>query len=511
MKWRIIFLVFAMLMTSCFATQAGIDVPQTVKIGLKYGSTAVESFSLKNSNGFSIHTEDKKQIAQVDQTSLTVEKARSNGTETYLVVEKGGFLEYSEALMYAENLKNTVVYYEDGVFYAVREHLATAEEANKALQECKETNEDAYILDPNDKRIRIVDTKTGETVLIFSGQTGENLEISSKKEETLFLDTVEYRGSVVVIRQSSSDMTVISKVGMNEYLYSVTPSEIPANSGIEALKTQAVCARTYAVENISRHASMGFSLCNSQHCQVYKGVSWEHKSTNRAVDDTDKQVLTYNGKIITAVYSASCGGITEDVQYVWGSPYPYLKSVKDPYCKEVHWEVPLNLSDIKAKLASKGYDFGEIQSVEITEKTPAGRVLKLQVTGSKMTKVFERETARTILGFKSQFYDIVSQNTCRILTGSGYLYWNLSGRKIATATGVSDITGTSVRILTAENGQATVKNLPIFSDEFVIKGQGNGHGVGMCQNGAMGLAENGYTYEQILKHYYTGVEITTGN
>ncbi len=511
MKYKSTFLILVMLFTSCFITQAGIDVPGTVKIGLKYESSAVESFSLQNNEGFSICVEDGEQLAVLDQKHLKIEKARTNGAETYLIIEKGGFDDYSQALSYTETHQNTVVYYEDGVFYAVHEKLANAEEAKEILQECKQSSENAYMVDPNGQRIRITDEKTGDTILIFSEQTGDHLEIASKNGGTLLLDATEYRGSIVVIRQNSSDMTVVSKIGMNEYLYSVTPSEIPASSGMEALKTQAVCARTYAVENINRHASMGFSLCNSQHCQVYKGVSWEYESTNQAVDETDKQVLTYNGKIITAVYSASCGGATEDVQYVWGSPYPYLKSVKDPYCKEVSWEVPLNLVQIKETLSAKGYDFGELQSVEVTERTPAGRVLKLKVTGSKMTKVFEREQARTILGLKSQFYDIVSQNTFRILTGSGYLYWDLTGREMMTANGIANITGTMVPVLTVENGNAVTKNLSILSSEFVIKGEGNGHGVGMCQNGAMGLAANGYTYEQILKHYYNGVEITTGN
>ena len=105
---------------------------------------------------------------------------------------------------------------------------------------------------------------------------------------------------------------------------------------------------------------MGFSLCDSQHCQVYKGVSWEKDSTTQAVNETNKQVLTYDGKIITAVYSASCGGRTEDVENVWGSPYPYLKSVEDPYCKDVSWELPLDFSTINQTLLAKGYDFGKM-------------------------------------------------------------------------------------------------------------------------------------------------------
>lgn len=510
MRYKSILLIGIMLLMSCIFVQADIAVPETIKIGLKYGSTAVKSVNLKNNNGFRIGTESGKQVAVLDETNIMVEKAQINNEETYLIIEKGGFLDYNSALTYTEENKNDMIYYEDNVFYAAREKIMNHTDANNLLWEIRQTNPSAYMIEPNQKRIRISDQKSGQTKLVFSEQTGENLEIASKNGGTLLIDSVEYRGSVIFIRQDASDMTVISKVSMNEYLYSVTPSEIPAGSGLEALKAQAVCARTYAVQNSGRHASMGFSLCDSQHCQVYKGVSWEKDSTTQAVNETNKQVLTYDGKIITAVYSASCGGRTEDVENVWGSPYPYLKSVEDPYCKDVSWELPLDFSTINQTLLAKGYDFGNLQSLEILERTPTGRVLKIQITGDKMTKVFEREQARTILNLKSQFYDIVPQNTFRILTASGFLYWNLGGREKLDANGITKIEGNAVTVLTVENGEVVPKTLPTVSESFVIKGEGNGHGVGMCQNGAIGLAEHGYSYEQILKHYYTGVEITTG-
>lgn len=510
MKYKIILFIMIMMLLPCFFVQADITVPETIKIGLKYGGTAVKSVSLKNNNGFRISTESGKQVAVLDETGILVEKAQINQEESYLIIEKGGYSDYSSALAEAEKNKNDIVYYEDNVFYIAREKIMNYSDANNLLWEIHQINASAYLVNPNAKRIRISDLKSGETKLVFSEQTGENLEIASKNGGTLLMDTTEYRGSIVFIRQDTSDMTVISRVSMNEYLYSVTPSEIPAGSGLEALKAQAVCARTYAVQNNNRHASMGFSLCNSQHCQVYKGVSWEKEKTTQAVEDTNQQVLTYDGKIITAVYSASCGGKTEDVQNVWGTPYPYLKSVDDPYCKDVHWEVPLDFSAISQTLLAKGYDFGNLQSIEILERTATGRVLKVQITGDKMTKVFEREQARTIFNLKSQFYDIVPQNTFRILTTQGFLHWNIKGREMRSMEGLRKIEGDTVTVLTVEDGKVVSKTLPTASGSFVITGEGNGHGVGMCQNGAIGLAENGYSYEQILKHYYTGVEITTG-
>ncbi len=508
MKYNAVILTLLLVILSYANIQAGVTVSEKVKIGIKYDSTAVKSVSLKSADGFFVSIEDGEDLVSLSETNLTVEKAQVNDKETYMVVVKGGFEDYQAADTYAQNNGDLTVYYEDSVYYAVREKIMTEGDAKKLLEEI--AIENAYFLSPNEKRIRIGNPKNGKTLMVFSGQNGEQLEISANAKGNLFLDSTEYRGSLVFVRQSGSDMTVISKLGMDEYLYSVTPSEIPASSGMEALKTQAVCARTYATENSNRHSSMGFQLCNSQHCQMYKGVSSEHKNTNQAVDATHGEVLTYNGKIITAVYSASCGGETESVENVWGTPYPYLKGVKDPYCKEIQWETSLDFASIAKSLQAKGYDFGAIRSIEITEKTSTGRVLQLKITGEKQTKTFGKEQARTILGLRSQMYDIVPQNAFRILTAGGFLYWNLSGREIINETGLSKIEGNTITVLTAENGETVKKQIPTISESFVIKGRGNGHGVGMCQNGAMGLAEHGYSYEEILKHYYTGVEITTG-
>ena len=173
--------------------------------------------------------------------------------------------------------------------------------------------------------------------------------------------------------------------------------------------------------------------------------------------------------------------------------------------------MPLDFAGIGQTLQSKGYDFGNLKSIEVIERTPTGRVLKLQISGDKMTKVFEREQARTIFNLKSQFYDIVPQNSLPVLTSAGMFYWSLIGREKIDRDGLSKIEGDTVTVLTYEDGKEERKVLPTASESFVIKGEGYGHGVGMCQNGAIGLADHGYSCEQILKHYFTGVEITTGN
>ena len=210
MRYKSILLIGIMLLMSCIFVQADIAVPETIKIGLKYGSTAVKSVNLKNNNGFRIGTESGKQVAVLDETNIMVEKAQINNEETYLIIEKGGFLDYNSALTYTEENKNDMIYYEDNVFYAAREKIMNHTDANNLLWEIRQTNPSAYMIEPNQKRIRISDQKSGQTKLVFSEQTGENLEIASKNGGTLLIDSVEYRGSVIFIRQDASDMTVIS-------------------------------------------------------------------------------------------------------------------------------------------------------------------------------------------------------------------------------------------------------------------------------------------------------------
>ena len=119
---------------------------------------------------------------------------------------------------------------------------------------------------------------------------------------------------------NNKKLTLINNLNMEEYLYGVVPAEIPASWHREALKTQAVAARTYAFRHLNRHGSDHFDVCATQHCAVYKGLLGEHSNTSRAVDDT-RGVVLYgsNGRLLSTFFSLSCGGRTQDVSEIWGS------------------------------------------------------------------------------------------------------------------------------------------------------------------------------------------------
>ena len=150
----------------------------------------------------------------------------------------------------------------------------------------------------------------------------------------------------------------------------VVPKEIEPYSHPEALKAQAVAARTYTIKNLSKHGTYGFQLCPTTDCQVYGGYSCESAASNAAVNATKGLVVTYNGSPASVYYFSSSGGFTENVRNVWGNlTYPYLTSVEDKYEKgdsyNYSWTKTFTIDRLTEIMASKGYNVGNVQSVSI--------------------------------------------------------------------------------------------------------------------------------------------------
>ena len=135
-----------------------------------------------------------------------------------------------------------------------------------------------------------------------------------------------YRG-YLIIQNKNQKLTVINNVGMEDYLKGVVPSEMPSSWELEALKAQAIAARSYAIANLGKRASFGFDLKDTPEDQAYGGATAETSKTNTAVEETSGLVLTYNYKVVSAFYSASAGGQTVTSKQAWGNDLPYLRSV----------------------------------------------------------------------------------------------------------------------------------------------------------------------------------------
>jgi stage II sporulation protein D len=271
-----------------------------------------------------------------------------------------------------------------------------------------------------------------------------------------------YRGRTI-IRPSSSGLTAINHVDLEHYLYSVLGGEMNGNWPQEALKAQAVAARSYALYRRNRDGNSTFDLCDTARCQVYRGVQDESTGTQTAVNGTAGQVLTYNGTIIEALFHSSSGGHTENVEDVWSTKVPYLRAVPDydQAAPVYSWTKTISRTELGNLIG-----LGPITSVTpIGNPTAGGSYRQLRFTSSSGSKAVTTENLRDILNLRSSKITIVPQTT---------------------------------------NTKANTKQTP---DTFIIQGRGFGHGLGMSQYGAKGMAEQGINYQQIVLHFFQNTRL----
>jgi stage II sporulation protein D len=349
--------------------------------------------------------------------------------------------------------------------------------------------------------------------------------------------TASYRGVVEVGRYTGNKLTAVNILEMDEYLYGVVPAEMSPSFQPEALKAQAVASRTYALSHMGAHKDAGYDLCDQGHCHVYAGMEKEHEATSRAVHETAGQVAYYNGQPINAVYFASSGGVTEDAANVWVSDVPYLKSVREINEYEPRiWTRSFTLNEITRLLTANNINIGMATAVGITRTAPSGRVLELTVYGTSGNKVLAKEEVRTFFSssaggsLESRNFTIndgISEQpvgTPNIDTPDAYVTVTDGGtaylRTLDTLYAVS-ASGIPVPLQSAyaydgknaviyyetSDGNATATSTISSGSSVTFAGRGWGHGAGMSQRGAEGMARLGYDYITILKYYYTGITV----
>lgn len=275
-----------------------------------------------------------------------------------------------------------------------------------------------------------------------------------------------YRGTVRLIA-AGRGLTVVNNVELEQYLLSVLGAEMNGNWPSEALKAQAVTARSYALEKreASIRAGQPFDLHDTQASQVYKGVQTESAGTLQAVAETAGQVLVYNNRLVEAYFHSSAGGCTEGSENVWSTALPYLKTVQNNFDQGTpanEWSKTLSAGEL-----GNMFGVGTVQRIDITKTTPiCKRVREMRIVGDRGTVVRSGDQIQSTLNLRSTLFSITPQ-------------------QVASKAG----------------GKPTV--------QFVVNGRGFGHGVGMSQWGAYNMARQNYNYQQILQQYYTGIGITT--
>jgi SpoIID/LytB domain protein len=333
-----------------------------------------------------------------------------------------------------------------------------------------------------------------EGVLWFLPEGQESLRVDGIRTRDAGKVSGTYAGRLYVTLDRNGSLAVVNAVPENRFLAGLVPAEIFPAAPMEALKAQAVAARGEILSKIGmRHIGDPFRLCSSTHCQVYSGAGHENPRTTAAVEATRGEVLfTSDGKdLADTVYSANCGGHTEHNENVWPEmpPFASLRGHRDfptaagdlfatgvtaekvarfidspppSYCGKARlgagdryrWTVIRRADELKRFFEK--YNLGAVQQVEVLERGVSGRARAVRVTGTKRTEVIRGE-----LRIRQAFGNLRS----------------------------------SLFVVEMRGGDAT------------FRGAGFGHGVGMCQTGAIGMAEAGKSYKEILRHYYLGTTL----
>jgi SpoIID/LytB domain protein len=353
-----------------------------------------------------------------------------------------------------------------------------------------------------DDEIRIKPA-TGSSMIVPNVSIGTDFHWERKEEQ-------KFGGEFKIVKEGNK-LRLINIIPIEEYLTSVISSEMSANSPLELLKAHAVISRTWLlaqkekagrIKSEQSYSSVTeteeeyirwydredhtlFDVCADDHCQRYQGITKASTDeVKEAVESTRGEILTFEGAICDTRFSKCCGGKTENFENVWEPvPHPYLQSVTDEFCgisdKKIlarilnaydqetedfyRWNVELRQEEISALIRKKtGWDFGAIIDLIPLERGESGRIIKLKIIGSLLTKTVGKELfIRKILS-ESHLYSSAFE----------------------------------IEKKYDENGL-----------KFLLKGSGWGHGVGLCQIGAAMMAEKGYDYSSILQHYFPGTQL----
>ena len=455
----------------------------------------------------------------------------------------------------AEDYEDGFVAYIDGEYQVRSGSFETKEDALRY-------GESGEVVGTSSYGLTVVETGTDHILFQYDEGQGTKLAIQpgadGARENRTWFSNYNYRGGFEYFRRAGGNVTVVNVLTLEDYVNGVICYEMGPSWPLEALKAQAVCARTYALRNMGTHSSYGFDICNSTYCQVYYGMgngsaSYSPSQTSmQAVEETEGLVVTYNGSLAETPYSASFGGASEDAYYVWGSDttntYPYLQGVEDPYeTYDSSYTVSYTASQLEKRLQSYGYGTSTSLDYLELEYSKLGNVIAVTVHwkngktnsiypsgGNAIRSVFNVGSIRfTVNGQTvSSSGKSVSSRGAKSTSGSGL---TVNGESVDGLDGMYTISGSGTVSALEENpylvsGSGDITALEDFSgsgsslgsggsnqgggtvtvsgSSYVFEGAGYGHQIGMSQWGANAMAKQGFDYEDIITFYYPGVKVT---
>lgn len=372
------------------------------------------------------------------------------------------------------------------------------------LEQAKATQKKLESVEEQWTWMRAETSTPGTGTVMLKGPNGAyslTLPITLHSQEPLAVDDVDvgfwserlqhlaYTGTLEITASLAGQLELIEHTPVEEYLRGVLPSEMPALWPEEALKAQAVSARNEVLVNLStKHTLERFDFCNKEHCRAYHGINRRDPATDRALRHTQGRILVQDDALVQTVFSATCGGWTAGNDTVWFGPpnaalrpvtdskskrrktltsdsavRKWLRSSNQAWCagdsKHFRWTRVFSESEIRGMIEKK-VAIGALKRIELGERGEGGRLKWIRVHGSTDTVTIKKELPirQTLGGLPSALF-------------------------------VMDVSGKAP------------------NRTFTLTGGGRGHGVGLCQHGAKGMADAGHKYPDILLHYFRDVKI----
>ena len=532
------------------AAATGDPVPY-LRIGLRYGNSTVQSADLLNDQGCGFdfgYFDGNRQfvsLAGTDAASISIMRdftMHRNETKHQYESGVGGNIVVGcwhillDTCVTLPDAQKLAAGYDDGFtalmqgdWCALAGSYTSEADAKAAL---RERGIDGTVVSGSTRCVTVVETNTGRILFEFD-ESSRSLAVMPRstggKSAVTWFSGKRYYGAFQFSRRDGLDLTVVNFVNMDDYIACVVRAEMVNVWPLEALKAQAVAARSYAAAYLNHHeAKYGFDLCWTTECQSYKGLEPDMDNCERAARETSGIYMTYQNEYVKAFYFACDGGATEDSENVFNEKLDYLRGKKDIYEGNVktlwdHWTEHYTASEITALLNEGGHPCATI--VGITPKyTALGNIASLTFTdiNGRDWPISRHEAASILTGNGKHIYSQRFTITSEENPQSADFRVNYTGNRLDTASpvyamgsngerqvidldsGVTVITGTGIEQV---NGMQSQGGEMIRGTRFCITGSGCGHNVGMSQYGAMAMASLGYTYQEILNYYYTGVTI----
>lgn len=540
-----------------------------IRVGLHYGTGSMEGLNFANSTGVGYRFGYYDGANQFVPLGSTGEKAISVvKTMNVYYGTFGGYTSYHTALTsssvavgeyhlelpgsyasFAEAQASVSAYpggfpaYIGGVFYARVGNYTTREGAVAAQAVLAAQGVQTNLRGTSEYGISVVITGTNTILFQFDDLghgTGMGMEpnASGAGEYVTLSKGCTYVGGFRFERVNGGSLTVVNILDLEDYVKGVVPHEMSNSWPIEALKAQAVAARSYALSLGSKHSNYHFDICAETHCQAYSGRTRAGSNSDAAVDQTAGQVALWNGKVAQTAYYSSNGGASESSSVVWGGSqtnYPYLVGKVDPYEAAAgvknDYTKTVDSATLASRLKAKGCDVGSgVVSIAITSLTDSGNPRMVAFTGSngKQFSLNSQEVV-SMLGLRSYRYGFDMVVGEQPSTGTA---WGVNGKPVDSLAGLYAvdgsgnmipvdgnayvITGSGVTQLIGQgsgngsndsDGLGTLTSTTGNNGMFTFIGKGWGHNVGMSQWGAYAMANQGYTYLNILQFYYTGITV----